>query len=78
MDNKRNTDIRDVGYYLFYAEVTKDKVNSLRKDQIYFVEKDAEQSSSIYSLLDFNPRNDRENWELRYLSGRYGATPFLN
>lgn len=52
--------------------------NSLRKDQIYFVEKDAEQSSSIYSLLDFNPRNDRENWELRYLSGRYGATPFLN
>lgn len=49
----------------------------LRKDQIYFVEKDQEQSSSLYSLLDFNPRNDRENWELRYLSGRYGATPFL-
>lgn len=49
----------------------------LRKDQIYFVEKDQEQSSSLYSLLEFNPRNDRENWELRYLSGRYGATPFL-
>ena len=49
----------------------------LRKDQVYFIEKDAEQSSSIYSLLEFNPRNDRENWELRYLSGRYGATPFL-
>ncbi|NAR97373.1 AAA family ATPase, partial [Acinetobacter haemolyticus] len=49
----------------------------LRKDQIYFVEKDQEQSSSLYSLLEFNPRNDRENWELRYLSGRYGATPYL-
>lgn len=49
----------------------------LRKDQIYFVEKDSDQSSSIYSLLEFTPRNDRENWELRYLSGRYGATPFL-
>lgn len=49
----------------------------LRKDQIYFVEKDQNQSSSIYSLLEFKPRNDRESWELRYLSGRYGATPFL-
>ncbi|WP_151869267.1 AAA family ATPase [Acinetobacter soli] len=49
----------------------------LRKDQIYFVEKDKSQVSSIYSLLEFNPRNDRENWELRYLSGRYGATPFF-
>ncbi|MFN3906732.1 MAG: AAA family ATPase [Acinetobacter junii] len=49
----------------------------LRKDQIYFVEKDNDQASSLYSLLEFNPRNDRENWELRYLSGRYGATPFL-
>lgn len=49
----------------------------LRKDQIYFVEKDKFETSSLYSLLEFNPRNDRENWELRYLSGRYGATPFF-
>ena len=37
MDNKRNTDLRDVGYYLFSAEVTKDKVNSLRKDQLIYI-----------------------------------------
>lgn len=49
----------------------------LRKDQIYFVEKDINKSSQLYSLLDFNVRNDRENWESRYLSGRYGATPAL-
>lgn len=49
--------------------------NSLRKDQIYFVEKSPEQSSELYSLLEFKVRNDRENWESRYLSGRYGATP---
>lgn len=49
--------------------------NSLRKDQIYFVEKNPEQSSELYSLLEFRVRNDRENWESRYLSGRYGATP---
>ena len=49
----------------------------LRKDQIYFIEKNSEQASVLYSLSDFRPRNDRENWELRYLSGRYGATPFF-
>lgn len=49
----------------------------LRKDQIYFIEKNSEQASVLYSLSDFQPRNDRENWELRYLSGRYGATPFF-
>lgn len=49
----------------------------MRKDQIYFVEKGLNQATRIYSLLDFKARNDRENWELRYLSGRYGATPSL-
>ncbi|AWT49709.1 ATP-binding protein [Psychrobacter sp. YP14] len=49
--------------------------DNLRKDQIYFVEKDPEQSTQLYSLLEFKVRNDRENWESRYLSGRYGATP---
>ena len=50
----------------------------LRKDQICFVEKDKTQSSSIYYLSDFKVRSDvRENWMLRYLSGRYGATPYI-
>ena len=78
MDNTRNTGLRDVDYYLFSAEVTKDKVNSLRKDQIYFIEKNKQQASELYSLVEFdNVRNDRQNWELRYLSGSFGATPNL-
>lgn len=48
-----------------------------RKDQIYFMEKDKTEASSIYSLLEFQPRKDRENWQARYLTGRYGAIPFL-
>ncbi len=51
--------------------------DNLRKDQIYFVEKDYQQASRLYSLLEFKARNDRENWEHRYLSGRYGATPAI-
>ncbi len=47
-----------------------------RRDQIWFVEKDQDASSHIYSLLDYSPRKD-EALEKGYLQGRYGAIPFL-
>jgi len=47
-----------------------------RRDQIWFVEKDQDGSSHIYSLLEFSPRKD-EALEKGYLKGRYGAIPFL-
>lgn len=48
-----------------------------RRDQIWFCEKDASQATAVYPLTDFSPRKDRENIELGYLSGRYGALPFI-
>lgn len=45
----------------------------LRRDQIWFVEKDA-CCSHLYSLLDFSPRKDAD-LEQGYLRGRYGAIP---
>ncbi|MHB8255148.1 MAG: AAA family ATPase [Acidiferrobacter sp.] len=48
----------------------------LRRDQIWFVEKDPERSSHFYSLLDYSPRKD-EALERGYLKGRYGAIPFI-
>jgi len=48
-----------------------------RRDQIWFVEKDQNGSSHIYSLLDFRPRKD-EALEKGYLQGKYGAIPFLS
>lgn len=48
-----------------------------RRDQIWFCEKDKEQSSDLYSLTDFSPRKGVDNLEKGYLSGRYGALPFL-
>lgn len=49
----------------------------LRRDQIWFAEKNPEDGSSmIYPLDDFSVRKD-ENIEKGYLLGRYGATPFL-
>lgn len=47
-----------------------------RRDQVWFVEKDREQSSRLYPLSDFRPRKG-EALEKGYLNGRYGALPFI-
>lgn len=48
----------------------------LRRDQIWFTEKDAKGETKLYPLTDFKPRKE-ENLERGYLQGRYGAIPFL-
>lgn len=49
-----------------------------RRDQIWFMQKDGNQSE-FYSLSNFNkPRKGYENLEERYLSGSYGALPFIS
>jgi len=48
----------------------------LRRDQIWFMEKDNEQASHLYPLTDFSPRKG-EALEKGYLIGRYGAIPFF-
>jgi hypothetical protein len=48
----------------------------LDRDQIWFVEKAYDGSSSLYPLTDFHPRTE-ENSEKMYLQGRLGATPVL-
>ncbi len=48
----------------------------LRRDQIWFVEKDRQGASYLYSLAEFKLRNDA-TFEKDYIQGRYGAIPFL-
>ena len=48
----------------------------LRRDQVWFTEKDPTEASDLYSLLDFKVRNDRDI-ENDYINGRYGAIPFI-
>jgi uncharacterized protein len=48
----------------------------LRRDQIWFTEKKADQSTDLYSLADFKVRNDLAI-DKAYLDGRFGAVPFL-
>jgi predicted ATPase len=49
---------------------------ALRRDQIWFTEKDENGGTHLYPLTDFHPRKE-ENLERGYLQGRYGAVPFL-
>lgn len=54
----------------------------IRRDQIWFAEKDNVESTDIYSLVEFKDkggkkiRNDRDI-EHDYILGRYGAIPFI-
>lgn len=49
---------------------------ALRRDQVWFTEKNDQGATRLYPLTDFKPRRD-ENLGLGYLQGRYGAVPFL-
>ena len=48
----------------------------LRRDEIWFVEKDDKQQTRLYSLADLRIRND-VRIEKGYLQGRFGGIPFI-
>jgi AAA15 family ATPase/GTPase len=49
----------------------------LKRDQVWFVEKNEYGETGLFPLSDFKPRQE-ENRERRYLGGSYGAVPFLS
>lgn len=48
----------------------------LRRDQVWFVEKDREGASHLYPLTNYKPRKE-ESILRGYLEGRYGGIPFI-
>lgn len=48
----------------------------LRRDQIWFTDKDTDNAAHLYPLTDYQPRKG-ESLVRGYLSGRYGAVPFI-
>jgi len=48
----------------------------LRRDQVWFMERDDSSASRLYPLSDFSPRKN-EAIGKGYLQGRYGAVPFI-
>ena len=52
-------------------------LNLLRPDEIWFVERDSDHSSKLYSLNDFKQNFDNTDVMTDYLIGRYGAIPHI-
>lgn len=48
----------------------------LRRDQVWFCEKDSTRATQLFPLTDFHYRT-RENLEAAYLIGRFGAVPYI-
>lgn len=58
------------------TSLLQDMETVFRRDQIWFVEKDADQASRLYSLAEFKTE-EGVNHSLAYLHGLYGALPLL-
>lgn len=57
-------------------------VTLLRRDEIWFTEKDKDESTDLYSLAEFKANGTKirkdASFEKNYINGRYGAIPFIN
>ena len=56
--------------------------DTFRRDEIWFIAKNEENASSLYSLIEFKnddgrPERKDARYDKRYLEGRYGADPYL-
>jgi len=56
--------------------------NIFRRDQIWFTEKRPDQSSDLYSLVEFRLQDNKKvrndaSFQKDYINGRYGAIPYL-
>lgn len=49
----------------------------LRRDEVWFTEKDEHGATTLFPLTDFRPRSGL-NWERRYLGGSVGAVPIID
>ena len=78
----QNQEINKNGAQLIFATHDTNilSICNLRRDQIYFVEKNRIGSSDLYSLVEYNKdgkvRKDR-SFEKDYINGRYGAIPYF-
>jgi hypothetical protein len=73
-----NPEINKCGAQLIFVTHETSLLNqdTFRKDQVWFCEKE-NNATEIFSLADFKVRKGVDNLESAYLSGRYGAVPYL-
>ncbi len=53
------------------------KDDIFRRDQIWFCERDKNQAATLFPLAEFEEGKGYEDFEAYYMTGRYGAVPFI-
>lgn len=74
--NSRKSNSNDAQLIFTTHDTSNLQRDILRRDQVWFVEKDRGGGTSLYSLLEYKPRNDSALAK-NYVQGRYGAVPFI-
>ena len=64
------------GAQLLFTTHDTNVLSCLRRDEIWFTEKDRGGATTLYPLTDIQTRQ-RDDIEKGYLQGRYGAIPVL-
>lgn len=74
-----STDINKHGAQLLFVTHDSNLLDNklLRRDQIYFAEKDTKGRTELYSLYDIKGVRSDASYEKDYISGKYGAIPYL-
>ncbi len=75
--NSKETNIHNSQILIATHDISLLKADILRRDQIYFAEKDSTQATRYYSLVDFKGIRNDASFDKDYIQGRYGAIPFL-
>ena len=80
----RNHNSNKKGAQLIYTSHELSTMNSdlFRRDEIWFVAKNDDQSTKLYSLVEFKDNDGKSirkdaRYEKQYLEGKYGADPYL-
>ena len=74
--NSRDTNSKNAQLVFTTHDTNMLQRDVLRRDQVWFVEKDRGGGTTLYSLLEYKPRNDSAISK-NYIQGRYGAVPFI-
>jgi uncharacterized protein len=53
-------------------------LDKIRKDQIYFVNKNSDGATDLYSLFDYKDFRETMDVEKAYLNGRFDAVPYID
>lgn len=79
IDAFHNKEINKAGAQIIFSthDVNLLKPNILRRDEIWFSEKDCEGKSELYPLSKFKDIRNTMDYRKGYLAGRFGAIPYM-